>query len=243
MHKLQQKPKQQCYHCEGSHSPQTCRFLNEECRYCRKKGHVAWACRARKRKGGTNRGWRNQQEKTQAVKKIEGDMKQDDNGSDEEGALYTIGTNQWTTDNPAIVTVEIEGTPIRMELLGRNWLGKIPIDWHDVKQLTMSDPTDKHRIDSLLKKYPSILQKTIGKMANIRGRLNLKEGVAPVFLKARPVPYSLRKSVELELEKLVKEGVLTPVSWSEWATPIVVVPKADGSVRIVGISSPRSTHT
>ena len=64
--------------------------------------------------------------------------------------------------------------------------------------------------------------------------LYLREGATPVFLKARPVPYSLRKNVELELEKLVKEGVLTPVSWSEWATPIVVVPKADGSLCICG---------
>ena len=44
--------------------------------------------------------------------------------------------------------------------------------------------------------------------------LHLREGATPVFLKARPVPYSLRKNVELELEKLVKEGVLTPVCWS-----------------------------
>ena len=43
-------------------------------------------------------------------------MKQDDDGSDEDGALYTIGTNQWTTDNPAIVTMEMVGSPIWMEL-------------------------------------------------------------------------------------------------------------------------------
>ena len=306
VHKLQRNPVQHCYRCEGSHSPQTCHFINEECRYCGKKGHIARACRARKRKGGHTKEWRDQQEKTQAVKKLEGDVKQDDGGSDEECALYAIGAHQWTTDKPAIVTVEMEGSPIQMELdtgaavlllpydvyqekfrsiplertriqlrtytgekvkpkgqirvnvkkgtictrlplvvmegrgpplLGRNWLSKVPIDWHDVKQLTVSDPSDKrqqHRIDALLKKYPSIQQKAIGKLANIKGRLNLKEGVAPVFLKARQVPYSLRKKVELELEKLVQEGVLIPVSWSEWATPIVVVPKADGSVRICG---------
>ena len=38
----------------------------------------------------------------------------------------------------------------------------------------------------------------------------------------------------MELEKLVKEGVLIPVSWSVWATPIMVVPKTDGLVCIYG---------
>ena len=110
MHKLQRNPVQHCYRCEGSHSPQTCHFINEECRYCGKKGHIARACRARKRKGGHTKEWRDQQEKTQAVKKLEGDVKQDDDGSDEECALYAIGTHQWTTDKPAIVTVEMEGS-------------------------------------------------------------------------------------------------------------------------------------
>ena len=65
---------------------------------------------AQKRKGGHPREWRNQQEETsemQAVKKIESGIEQEDNGSDEESTLHTIGTDQWTTDNPAIVFVEI----------------------------------------------------------------------------------------------------------------------------------------
>ena len=118
VHKLQRKPKQHCFRCEGFHSPQTCRYVNEGCWYCGKRGHITQACRARKRKDGHTKGGSKGEEtsKTQAVKKIEGDMKQDKDGSDEEGSLYSIGTNQWTTNNPAIVTMEIEGSPIRMEL-------------------------------------------------------------------------------------------------------------------------------
>ncbi|KAK3712034.1 hypothetical protein QZH41_000190 [Actinostola sp. cb2023] len=49
---------------------------------------------------------------------------------------------------------------------------------------------------------------------------------------ARQVPYALRPKVEAELERLEKEGILSKVEYSEWATPIVV--KRNGSVRICG---------
>ena len=42
----------------------------------------------------------------------------------------------------------------------------------------------------------------------------------------------MRPKVEEELRRLQNEGILTKVEWSEWGTPIVPVPKKDGSVRI-----------
>ena len=84
------------------------------------------------------------------------------------------------------------------------------------------------------KKFPQIMQDTIGTMAKIKGRLVLREGTSPMFMKAPPIPYSLQEKVERELERMVQEGALTPVTWSEWASPVVVAPKADGTVRICG---------
>lgn len=40
--------------------------------------------------------------------------------------------------------------------------------------------------------------------------------------------------VEQERERLVETGTIEPVQFSEWATPIVPVPKTDGSLRICG---------
>ncbi len=48
------------------------------------------------------------------------------------------------------------------------------------------------------------------------------------------MPYALRLKVEEKLRRLQNEGILTKVEWSSWATPIVPVPKKDGSVRIFG---------
>lgn len=62
----------------------------------------------------------------------------------------------------------------------------------------------------------------------------LKDDGQPIFCKARTVPYAIKEQVEKELRKLVERGVLKSVKHSSWAAPIVVVPKADTSVRICG---------
>ena len=51
------------------------------------------------------------------------------------------------------------------------------------------------------------------------------------FRKARVVPYSVRDDVEKELDRLESEGILVKIDHSEWATPIVAVPKCDGTCR------------
>ena len=55
--------------------------------------------------------------------------------------------------------------------------------------------------------------------------IHMKENVRPKFCRARTVPYALRKKVENELDRLEKENVIQKVEHSDWATPIVVVPK------------------
>lgn len=55
-----------------------------------------------------------------------------------------------------------------------------------------------------------------------------------MFCKPRSVPYALREAVEAQLNKLESDGVITPVSYSEWALPTVNIPKMDQSVRICG---------
>ena len=56
----------------------------------------------------------------------------------------------------------------------------------------------------------------------------------PKFHKARPVPYALKPAVEAKLDELIAQGILVPVNYSEWASPLVLVPKADKSARICG---------
>lgn len=129
----------------------------------------------------------------------------------------------------------------KQALLGREWLRTVPLDWSSilkeqlvVKQLQENIAGDNNKLDTVFNKYPKVFAPTTGKIIGFQARLYLKPDVKPKFVKARRVPFPLWEKVEQELDKQVAEGLLVKVDRSEWATPIVVVPKADGSVRICG---------
>ena len=100
-------------------------------------------------------------------------------------------------------------------LLGRNWLAEIPVNWDYIKAVTVKNKEDLERerkLKLLLSKYPNLVKDSIGVMKGINCHLYLTNDEKSVFLKARPVPYSLRTKVENELTHLEKEGIITPVT-------------------------------
>ena len=62
----------------------------------------------------------------------------------------------------------------------------------------------------------------------------MKPGAKPKFCKARPVPFALKAAIKEELDRLESEGILEKISYSEWAAPVVPVPKAEGTIRLCG---------
>ena len=83
----------------------------------------------------------------------------------------------------------------------------------------------------------------LGTLHGFQAKIHVNPDTVPMFCSARPVPYSMRPLVEEELEKLVSQGVIEPVTFSGWAAPIVPVLKADKkSVRIWATSPQQSTR-
>ena len=118
-------------------------------------------------------------------------------------------------------------------LFGRNWLEHLQVNWRRVLSVTTA-PSTEDKLQVLLKKYHQVFSDELGTIRDIKATLQVRPEVQPKFCKARTVPYSLRPAVEQELERLEASGILEPVSHSEWAAPIVVVPKKDGKYRICG---------
>ena len=121
-------------------------------------------------------------------------------------------------------------------LMGRDWLHTIRFDWCSIKSLQASLATSspKERLDVMLDQYSDVFENKLGNFTTAKAKLTLKDDSQAGFLNTSPMLYALKPKVEEELRRLQKERILTKVEWSEWATPIVPVPKKDGSVRLCG---------
>ncbi len=117
-------------------------------------------------------------------------------------------------------------------LLGHDWLQQIRLDWKSIG-LTFLD-AGRDRVQILLERYPKVFDTKPGTMRHFQATLRLRKDAKPVFCKARSVPFALKKTVGEDLDRLEKEGILVKVNSSEWATPIVPVPKGDGRIRPCG---------
>ncbi|CAA9998983.1 unnamed protein product, partial [Nesidiocoris tenuis] len=74
----------------------------------------------------------------------------------------------------------------------------------------------------------------IGTFKNFEFDIKLKPNSTPVFQRARPIPFALRRGVEEELDRLVRENVLEKLDYSEWSSPVVPIVKPTGSIRLCG---------
>ena len=63
--------------------------------------------------------------------------------------------------------------------------------------------------------------------------IELRPDATPYHAKPYPIPYSRLHTLKLEVERLVQAGVLRKVNRSEWGAPSFIIPKKDGSVRVI----------
>lgn len=117
-------------------------------------------------------------------------------------------------------------------LLGRDWLKNIRLDWMNIKRFSAEGHSSD--VKELINRYSEVFQGGLGTMKHVRAHLTLKEGASPKFHGPHPVPFAIREVLSQELARLEEEGILRKVEHSDWASPIVPVPKRDRSIRICG---------
>ena len=130
-----------------------------------------------------------------------------------------------------LLVAKIDGQP---PILGRNWLQEIRLDWSSIFRVSGYSPVPEEVQSACSKRKAVFTSEGLGKMKTHTAKMYVKENAVPKFHKARPIPYALKPAVEAQIDKLVTQGILTPVNHSEWAAPCVIVPKRDGTVRIYG---------
>lgn len=139
---------------------------------------------------------------------------------------FVIKTTVQNKSKPVKYYVVDNGGPC---LLGRDFLKlfNISLNVKNIKSVCNFK-------DFLLKKYKDVFTNKIGTYKYDTITIPINKNCKPIFMKHRPVPLAYRQKVEEQIAAMVKQGVLEPTTTSKWATPIVPVRKADGTVRICG---------
>ncbi|XP_035912575.1 uncharacterized protein LOC118512363 [Anopheles stephensi] len=130
---------------------------------------------------------------------------------------------------PAIIRVaQVDLLLLGADLIDLFALSSVPMDVFCAKVSTTAQIPKE-----LQSRFPEVFRGT-GLCTKAQIKLQLKDNCRPVFRPKRPVAYAMQATVEEELDRLVQMNVITPVDYSEWATPIVVVRKSSGAIRICG---------
>ena len=105
-----------------------------------------------------------------------------------------------------------------------------PTKYEQISALTNSE--FKYRLNSLLHEYKDIFE-CMGTLKNFELNIQLSDSVQPYVQKPRRLPFLIKKQVENEIQKLLKQDFIEPVTSSpKWVPPLVFVPKKNGYVRL-----------
>ena len=95
------------------------------------------------------------------------------------------------------------------------------------------DDVQKPMLLKLLRKYESLFDGTLGRWKTTPVQIELRRNAKPVNARWYPVPRINKRTFKTELMRLVKIGVLEKVQESEWGTPVFIIPKKEGTVRLL----------
>uniref|UniRef100_A0A914VZT6 RNA-directed DNA polymerase n=1 Tax=Plectus sambesii TaxID=2011161 RepID=A0A914VZT6_9BILA len=90
--------------------------------------------------------------------------------------------------------------------------------------------TTEASLAALLNDYLEVFAEGLGYCTKLKALLQLKDDAKPVFIKAQPLPFALKPTVEMEFNQLAELQVVSAVDYSEWAAPIVVALKPGGKI-------------
>ena len=116
-------------------------------------------------------------------------------------------------------------------LFGRNWLRYLRLDWGSIAMVRAAHPKS---LNDMLQQHQALFADELGTVQPYKASLQVQPDAAPRFFKACPVPFAIKTAIGTELDSLEQKGILEKVSHSDWAAPIVAVPKKDGRFRICG---------
>ena len=103
---------------------------------------------------------------------------------------------------------------------------------NQVQELDLSHlaPEYRERVRGMLKEFAPMWAGDLGQINTTEHHIDLVPGSRPVAQQPYRAGPKARELEQREVDKMLREGVIEP-SQSEWASPVVMVPKPDGTLR------------
>ncbi|XP_031343701.1 uncharacterized protein K02A2.6-like isoform X2 [Photinus pyralis] len=86
----------------------------------------------------------------------------------------------------------------------------------------------------ITREFPEVVNGGLGTFKYAKITLKLKVNAIPSHSRPLPVPLVLKPKIEKELDRLIANGIITPVISSDWSSQIIPVMRSNGTVRICG---------
>ena len=149
--------------------------------------------------------------------------------------LPTLGTFSATVISPSSNT-SCQADFVVIEGDGRTLLGRETAEMLSllhVSPLQVNSVVSEHSEDDIRRRYQDLFT-GIGQLKDYELKLHLDDSVKPVAQPVRRIPFGLRAKVDGKLDELLQADIIEeiPEGPSSWISPLVVVPKSDGDVRV-----------
>ncbi|UYV78632.1 K02A2.6-like, partial [Cordylochernes scorpioides] len=234
-----------CIRCKGNHLPHICKFRNSKCFKCGKIGHLQKACLTRVKK-------------FEYLHRSNSDTYLHCLGAESLSNPFYIMVKLDNHDLSMLIDSGSSYSLLNKETFLKYWkvtqLEKSEVllkTWSSSHVKILGKLFVKAKVTNGFKKLSILVADGLG--PNILGRqwfvkqvfeqdidayngplihIDIPENAEPKFVKARTMPFALRELVDKKLKSLEGQGVIEPVKFTKWASPIVTVLKNDGTIRI-----------
>ncbi|UYV70210.1 K02A2.6-like [Cordylochernes scorpioides] len=234
-----------CIRCKGNHMPNVCKFRNAKCFKCGKIGHVQMACLTNVGKSGNlYRANSNptlcclRREEISNPYYITANLDNHDvhmlidSGSEysllnketflEYWKLTQLKRSEILLNTWSSSQVKILGK-LCPNILGRQWFSAFRLKLNFLNSL---------ETNPISPDFEELFKEEIDAYNGPLIHIDIPDNAEPKFVKARTVPFALRNLVDEKLKALEEQGIIEPIKFSKWASPIVTVLKNDETIRI-----------